>query len=1352
MTFVTYFRDTLQNLVSGLGMRGVDPTKSVQYVLSLLDRNTLDNMYRGDWLARKICDQPADDMTREWRSWQANQQQIEAIETVEKTLDLQRKVKQWIIKARLYGGSALVIGVDDGNQPNEPLDLEKCGKGCLKYVVVLHRWELNAGPRIYNVADPYYTRAAYYTVATPMFGFIGEQGTVMPSIPGQPPLPPPGALQPQVQNIVPFKSSSGKVQYMPNTVPTNIGMTQIHPSRVLELPGNELPDWRLAPLGGGWGDSVLQTVVDVMNSFTQTYGSISALVSDAKLDVVKIPDMALNLTEQKYKDRLIERFALSAQTKSVISALLLDKEEEWDRKATSFSGLDMIMHEFLTLISGAADIPVSILFGQAYGRGMQGGSTGGGQEDVRSYYDHCATMQKNDIGPRMGMLDQVLMRSALGKPDPNVNYEWRPLWQLSDDDKSKIALAKAQSTQIYATIGIINQDALREGVVNQLIEDGTYPGLDDAIEEYGSEPEEPIDGGGYGGPTTGGGGSSAQEPAEPDPEDIGFSGKMGDAWSEEARIASAEARKRMEHWKERMAHHERKANEHPEGSHKRVLHRMAAQSYRMAIREASRRGGDPEVADLHAAVAHHMMDEAAGHAFHGNQHTGGIGGGAQQPDGTHAANVKAFMRSPLARAALNFTAKETVGMVEHYGKHAITTAIGGAVGVGLTALGAAHFPAVVAGAVAAYVVHRVAHHLGIDSANAHDLCKTAVGRLARAADKMLSHHVGMHALGMGDAEENSVLRAIHALDFALHSHTTKQLMRIGHVSNQLDEGPGHPFRGNQYTTGESGGGKEEEGEGRSNHPGEGYSKEAKVDRSGTIHTTNVDDAVQALKDGRKVELNQPDEVATLLDKLGKAAAEMAEKGEKAKNFNLCDVSVKGTNLFCSDAFIKNRDDMPQLPDDTSGFVRYLRKSGYEIEPDEEYASHLRATQDQLKGAQVAGMMKLMETGIDRHGNSNPEERRRLLDRAILISKEGYVLDGHHNWAANVGLDARNGTLDDGKKMKVLRVNTSITNLLYLGEDYTGGKGHKGVDRRRFFGLDYNPDQPRAASAPGHSSGEFAAFGRSGIGGGQPARETVGFGGGIGSESAEQGIGYATGGRTEPPGGAKASPIVPQKLVEAIEDHVIGVGGEVKKAGAADLSEWLMRAHRDELLKIADSTKDDFVLLHKGDVKAGMPTVWLLMWSKAYSTSIHDHLESEVGVTVARGKVGNKVFASPPGYLEQAQTKEGLEARTGTTMLGEKQTVQLKAPYIHQMFGTSEPGQKRDVTVHAYAPPLSQMHYFKPDSKGRLHYAGDWDESRTPEDMDVPLKLDRAMRGCPCCMPMRDGSKKKLIDRLVAHWV
>jgi hypothetical protein len=81
--------------------------------------------------------------------------------------------------------------------------------------------------------------------------------------------------------------------------------------------------------------------------------------------------------------------------------------------------------------------------------------------------------------------------------------------------------------------------------------------------------------------------------------------------------------------------------------------------------------------------------------------------------------------------------------------------------------------------------------------------------------------------------------------------------------------------------------------------GPGYSANAHV-IDGVIHTSSVYDAQRALFENRRVELSQIKQVSTLIQRLGETAAEMAEAGETAPVFNLCNVSVKGTNLFCAE--------------------------------------------------------------------------------------------------------------------------------------------------------------------------------------------------------------------------------------------------------------------------------------------------------------------------------------------------------------------------------------------------------------------------------------------------------------------
>jgi len=240
--------------------------------------------------------------------------------------------------------------------------------------------------------------------------------------------------------------------------------------------------------------------------------------------------------------------------------------------------------------------------------------------------------------------------------------------------------------------------------------------------------------------------------------------------------------------------------------------------------------------------------------------------------------------------------------------------------------------------------------------------------------------------------------------------------------------------GGQFGEGGGGGGGESGGTGSGDHPGHGYSASAYVDKHGVIHTSSVYDATRALFENRKVELNQPKGVSTLIHHLGQVAKTMAQLGDKAPTFDLCNVSVKGTNLFCAESKGIPRVEMPQMDrQQTKDFVQHLKDEGYKVKKDREHAANLRATQDQLNGAKVAANMEKQEGGKE--------------PRRIIISKDDYILDGHHKWAAAIGIDAQNNRLRDDKEMKVYRVNIKIVKLLEEAQKFTGGKGAKPVDER-----------------------------------------------------------------------------------------------------------------------------------------------------------------------------------------------------------------------------------------------------------------------------------------------------------------
>jgi len=286
--------------------------------------------------------------------------------------------------------------------------------------------------------------------------------------------------------------------------------------------------------------------------------------------------------------------------------------------------------------------------------------------------------------------------------------------------------------------------------------------------------------------------------------------------------------------------------------------------------------------------------------------------------------------------------------------------------------------------------------------------------------------------------------------------------------------PAGSSEGGQFTSDGGGGGGDAERE----HPGEGYSKDAYVDAHGVIHTSKVADAQRALYEGRKVELTQPKQVSTLIKKLGEEAQRWQKQGQQAPVFNLCDVSVAGTNLFCAETKGIPRAQMPQLTDEqTKEFRKYLERKGYEIKKEREFAANLRATQNELNGAKVAAVMAHLEKEPDNQGA-----------KRLIISKDDYILDGHHHWAGKLGLDAADGNLTNDTKIKIARVNISITKLLEEAEIFTGGKGKKPASETAFGKMllellrAWDESQHPREPAGSPEGGQFASDG--GAGGGE----------------------------------------------------------------------------------------------------------------------------------------------------------------------------------------------------------------------------------------------------------------------------
>lgn len=422
-----WMMDRLANLITGLGT-SKDKGTAAQFAFNFIGPGQLTAAYRSSWLPRKVIDIPAADMTRAWRAWQAEEDQIELIEATEKRLKLQSKVKlakQW---ARLYGGAGIYIGTNDTDLSQE-LVPERVGKDGITYLHVMTRWELAAQDLILDPLSPYFGEPGYYTLAA------GNQAGI-----------------------------------------------DIHPSRIIRFIGRPIP--RFVAGAERWGDSELQVVDEALKQAGVSLAQVATLFNEAKTDIISVPGLSQILATAEGTARITNRFAQAALLKSAHNVLLLEggapeSAEQWETRQIDFGGFPPILQLYLKVAAGAADIPVTRLLNDSPS-GMQ--STG--DSDTTNYYDRLAAEQHTDLGPELERGDEMIIRSALGSRPPEVHYNWNPLWQMSEAQKADIALKKAQATQIYITTNAVPDEVITVAVRNQLQEDGTYPGIDAAYDDY----------------------------------------------------------------------------------------------------------------------------------------------------------------------------------------------------------------------------------------------------------------------------------------------------------------------------------------------------------------------------------------------------------------------------------------------------------------------------------------------------------------------------------------------------------------------------------------------------------------------------------------------------------------------------------------------------------------------------------------------------------------------------------------------------------------------------------------------------------------------------------------------------
>lgn len=405
-------KDSFQNALTRLGFGMPNLLEGTSYPMVRLtqDYTLLNSLYRNHWIIRKIVDVIPEDMCKNWikLKTQVEPGQISAMEKVLRKTKTKSRILEGLKWGRLYGGAAGLILLDgESGYLAEPLDYRFILPGSYKGLLILDRWS-GISPEAELVGD----------ITSPDFGL------------------------PKYYQIT---LNDGR-------------MLRVHHSRIIRFMGNALPLWE-SWAEQQWGASVVESVYEELKKRDNTSFNIANLVFLANLRIYKtsMTDL-LSLGDSKLQQDFYNMMQQINWMMNNSGMTIIGKEDEFDSKQYTFTGLNDVYESFMLDIAGACEIPVTRLFGRS-----PAGFNATGESDLTNYYDSIEEKQEAYLVPILDKLLPVIALSAWGMVPDDLDYEFNPLRKADPKENADLAKSMAESVvSVYNANLISQQIALKE--------------------------------------------------------------------------------------------------------------------------------------------------------------------------------------------------------------------------------------------------------------------------------------------------------------------------------------------------------------------------------------------------------------------------------------------------------------------------------------------------------------------------------------------------------------------------------------------------------------------------------------------------------------------------------------------------------------------------------------------------------------------------------------------------------------------------------------------------------------------------------------------------------------------------
>jgi uncharacterized protein len=227
---------------------------------------------------------------------------------------------------------------------------------------------------------------------------------------------------------------------------------EVHSTRLWTIVSRPVADM-LKPAYSFAGTSMTQLAMPYVDNWLRTRQSVSDTVKGFSVSGV-LTDMQQAL--QPGGGNLNMRAQLFNTYRDNRNMMFLDKTtEEFFQVNTPLSGLDALQAQAQEQMSSVSHIPLVVLLGITP-NGLNASSDG----EIRVFYDYVLGCLNGTILPFIHYILKVVQLSLFGELDDSISWEWHPLLQESQSEKSERFAKEADTDVKYIETGVLTAEQI----------------------------------------------------------------------------------------------------------------------------------------------------------------------------------------------------------------------------------------------------------------------------------------------------------------------------------------------------------------------------------------------------------------------------------------------------------------------------------------------------------------------------------------------------------------------------------------------------------------------------------------------------------------------------------------------------------------------------------------------------------------------------------------------------------------------------------------------------------------------------------------------------------------------------